>query len=54
MIDVDMVEAAVKYCKNKVRDLGDENKMETLEMIVTELKAEINTIEMQVWQAGEE
>lgn len=52
MIDNDIVQAAVRYCMNKVRDLEPEEKIETLEAIRFLLKLEADTMEMKVYQEG--
>ena len=53
MIDNDIVQAAVRYCMNKVRDLEPEEKIETLEAIRAQLKLEADTMEMKMWAEEE-
>ncbi len=54
MIDNDIVQAAVRYCMNKVRDLEPEEKIETLEAIRFQLKLEADTMEMKQYLVNTE
>ncbi len=53
MKNEELVQAAVRYCMNKVRDLEPEEKIETLEAIRAQLKLEADTMEMKVWAEEE-
>lgn len=48
MIDNDIVQAAVRYCMNKVRGLEPEEKIETLVFIRAQLMIEADKIDMKV------